>query len=203
MTVVDDRIAMADANTKRLDEWFERLERIPVPEGFRVEIVEGNVHMSPQRDTHWGPMRTSSRAEVISRGTAANDYGPEKTAYALAEVPVHLIADRIRASAVSTSAPRATTTGSRRRSPSETTWISPTPSSASPSSPTTSPATDAPEGYAAASSSRSRGTKRTRGWPPCQPTVNRRSPTRARTRPIVTAAAAETTPPSAKPTRAP
>ncbi|MFI5676597.1 Uma2 family endonuclease [Streptomyces cellulosae] len=32
-------------------------------------------------------------AEVISKGTAQNDYGPKKTAYALAEVPVYLIAD--------------------------------------------------------------------------------------------------------------
>ncbi len=48
---------MADANTKRLDEWFERLERMPVPEGFRVEIVGGNVHMTPQRDTHWEIIR--------------------------------------------------------------------------------------------------------------------------------------------------
>jgi Uma2 family endonuclease len=147
MTVVDDRIAMADANTKRLDEWFERLERMPVPEGFRVEIVGGNVHMTPQRETHWEIIRRIVRAvedrfgmdvkvfsdvridfpghengfcpdvamlsasavkddegrwrhedvefvaEVISRGTAANDYGPKKTAYALAEVPVYLIAD--------------------------------------------------------------------------------------------------------------
>ncbi|MFE9937203.1 Uma2 family endonuclease [Streptomyces hirsutus] len=62
MTVVDDRIAMADANTQRLDEWFERLERMPVPEGFRVEIVGGNVHMTPQRDTHWGIIRRIVRA---------------------------------------------------------------------------------------------------------------------------------------------
>lgn len=49
-----DRIAMADVDTQRLDEWFERLERMPVPEGFRVEIVGGNVFITPQRDTHWG-----------------------------------------------------------------------------------------------------------------------------------------------------
>ncbi|MGB8946201.1 MAG: Uma2 family endonuclease, partial [Streptomyces sp.] len=55
MTALEGRIDMADAdaNTERLDEWFKRLERMPVPEGFRVEIVEGNVHMTPQRDTHW------------------------------------------------------------------------------------------------------------------------------------------------------
>lgn len=149
MTVLEDRIAMADAdaNTQRLDEWFERLERMPVPEGFRVEIVGGNVFMTPQRDTHWEIIRRIVRAiedrfgmdvtvlsdvrmdfpghengfcpdvvklrdsaekdaegrwryedvefvaEVISKGTAANDYGPKKTAYALAEVPVYVIAD--------------------------------------------------------------------------------------------------------------
>lgn len=147
MTVLEDRIAMADANTKRLDEWFERLERMPVPEGFRVEIVGGNVHMTPQRDTHWEIIRRIVRAvedrfgmdvkvlsdvridfpghengfcpdvaklsdaaekddegrwryqdvefiaEVISEGTAANDYGPKKAAYAVAEVPVYVIVD--------------------------------------------------------------------------------------------------------------
>ncbi|MFF4589099.1 Uma2 family endonuclease [Streptomyces sp. NPDC001388] len=147
MTVLEDRITMADANTQRLDEWFERLEHMPVPEGFRVEIVGGNVHMTPQRDTHWeiifqialalrhrfgkgvrvlsdvridfpghengfcpdvAKLRESAEkdgegrwrhedvefvAEVISQGTAANDYGPKKTAYAVAEVPVYLIAD--------------------------------------------------------------------------------------------------------------
>ncbi|WP_405470316.1 Uma2 family endonuclease [Streptomyces anulatus] len=53
MTVVDtDRIDMADISDERtLDMMFEWLE--PVPEGFKVEIVEGTVHMSPQRDTHW------------------------------------------------------------------------------------------------------------------------------------------------------
>ncbi|WP_031478822.1 Uma2 family endonuclease [Streptomyces bicolor] len=149
MTVLEDRIEMADAdaNTKRLDEWFERLERMPVPEGFRVEIVGGNVFMTPQRDTHWVIIRRIVRAledrfgmdvkafsdvridfpghqngfcpdialltdsakkddkghwryqdvefvaEVISEGTAANDYGPKKTAYAVAEVPVYVVAD--------------------------------------------------------------------------------------------------------------
>ncbi len=147
MTVLEDRIAMADVNTQRLDEWFERLERMPVPEGFRVEIVGGNVYMTPQRDTHWGIIRRIVRAiedrfgmdvpvfsdvridfpghenglcpdvavlrasaekddeghwrhedvefvfEVISEGTACNDYGPKKAAYATAEVPLYVIAD--------------------------------------------------------------------------------------------------------------
>jgi Uma2 family endonuclease len=149
MTVLEDRIEMADAdaNTKSLDEWFERLERMPVPEGYRVEIVGGNVHMTPQRDTHWliireflwaladrfgrkvkvfsdvridfpghengfcpdiALLKDSAKkddtghwryqdvefvAEVISQGTAANDYGPKRIAYAEAEVPVYVIAD--------------------------------------------------------------------------------------------------------------
>ncbi|WP_330458458.1 Uma2 family endonuclease [Streptomyces sp. NBC_00820] len=149
MTVLEDRIAMADAdaNTERLDEWFKRLERMPVPEGFRVEIVGGYVYMTPQRETHWGIIRRITRAledrfgmdvkvfsdvridfpgyqngfcpdiamlkdsakkddkghwrhqdvefvaEVVSKGTAPNDYGPKKTAYAVAEVPVYVVAD--------------------------------------------------------------------------------------------------------------
>ncbi|OIK03997.1 Uma2 family endonuclease [Streptomyces monashensis] len=149
MTVLEDRIEMADAdaNTRHLDEWFERLERMPVPEGFRVEIVGGNVHMTPQRDTHWEIIFEFAQAlrnrlgkgvkvfsdvridfpghlngfcpdiavfkeyakkndegrwrhedvvfvaEVISKGTGPNDYGPKKLAYAEAEVPVYVIAD--------------------------------------------------------------------------------------------------------------
>lgn len=136
-------------NTITLDEMFERLEKMPVPEGYKVEIVEGTVFMSPQRDTHWeiildfveqlrakyprkrvksdvridypghlngfatdvtvmaeGAARTEDGrwdcaevefvAEVISRGTAANDYGPKKAAYAEAGVPVYVIADPYR-----------------------------------------------------------------------------------------------------------
>ena len=149
MTVLDDRIAMAESdNMRRLDEMFERLERMPVPEGYKVEIVGGVVYMAPQRDIHWETIleilwaledhfgRRQARilsdvridfpghengfcpdvaklrdgaerddtghwrhqdvefvAEVISQGTAANDYGPKKLAYAAAEVPLYLIAD--------------------------------------------------------------------------------------------------------------
>ncbi|MEU6666493.1 Uma2 family endonuclease [Streptomyces sp. NPDC046727] len=145
MTVLEDRIAMAEYdNESMLDEMFDRLE--PDPEGYKVEIVEGTVYMSPQRDTHWeitldiilqlgskyrrqqlksdvridypgrlngfatdvtlireGAVKTEKGrwrhedvefvAEVISKGTAANDYGPKKAAYATAEVPVYVIAD--------------------------------------------------------------------------------------------------------------
>ncbi|MFI6148241.1 Uma2 family endonuclease [Streptomyces sp. NPDC051109] len=147
MTVVEtDRIEMADISSEQaLDDMFEALE--PVPEGLKVEIVEGTVYMSPQRDTHWEIIRRIVRAledefgmgvkalsdvridfpgrlngfapdvallstdatkddsahwrhedvefvaEVISKGTAANDYGPKKAAYAAAEVPAYLIVD--------------------------------------------------------------------------------------------------------------
>ncbi|MFF7881944.1 Uma2 family endonuclease [Streptomyces sp. NPDC007896] len=145
MTVVEnDRIAMATINEQTLDELFAQMI---VPEGFKAEIVEGAIYMSPQRDVHWetillivemlrdhfkrrakvlsdvrvdfpghlngfcpdvAKLRDGSEkdaegrwryqdvefiAEVISKDTARNDYGPKKTAYALAEVPVYLIAD--------------------------------------------------------------------------------------------------------------
>lgn len=148
MTVLDDRIAMAESdNTRWLDEMFERLEKMPVPEGYKVEIVGGAVCMSPQRNAHWQIIfliikvlmgrfgadvqlvsdvridfpghwnglapdvaklrdgaKTDSKgrwqpadvefiAEVISKDTGHKDYGPKKTAYALAEVPVYLIID--------------------------------------------------------------------------------------------------------------
>ncbi|MEU2128232.1 Uma2 family endonuclease [Streptomyces sp. NPDC018352] len=146
MTVVEtDRIDMADSSDERtLDMMFEWLE--PAPEGFKVEIVEGIIYMSPQRDTHWEvifdiveqlraryprkrlksdvridfPGRLNGFAsdvvalsedaakdsngrwryqdiefvaEVISRDTAANDYGPKKATYATAGVPVYLVVD--------------------------------------------------------------------------------------------------------------
>ncbi|MFJ8054794.1 Uma2 family endonuclease [Streptomyces sp. NPDC096142] len=147
MSVLEDRIAMAQSDNEiTLDELFERIEKMPAPEGYKVEIVEGTVFMSPQRDTHGeiildiveqvrtkyprkrvksdvridypghlngfatdvtamaeGAEKTESGrwrhedvefvAEVISKGTAANDYGLKKAAYALAEIPVHVIAD--------------------------------------------------------------------------------------------------------------
>ncbi|MFG2474046.1 Uma2 family endonuclease [Streptomyces fagopyri] len=146
MTVLEDRIEMADDNRElTLDTLFESVERT-TPEGYKVEIVEGAIFMSPQRDTRWeiiadiyeqlrtkyprkrvksdvridypghlngfatdvtlvaeGATKDSKGlwncqdvefvAEVISKGTAANDYGPKKTAYANAEVPVYLVAD--------------------------------------------------------------------------------------------------------------
>ena len=143
MTVeLTDRIEMA--NSDELDALFDELR---IPEGFKAEIVEGIVHMTPQRDTHWEIIRRIVRvledrfgmdvqvksdvridfpghgnglcpdvaklgdtaekdgagrwrchdvefvAEVISKGTGPNDYGPKLRAYATAGVPVYLIAD--------------------------------------------------------------------------------------------------------------
>ncbi|OEU86240.1 hypothetical protein DB35_15625 [Streptomyces abyssalis] len=147
MTIaLTDRTEMAEHEVPSLDDLFERLERMPVPEGYKTEIVEGTVFMSPQRDTHWeiiaalyDQLRTryprnriksdvrfdfpghlngfapdvvalaedaeknergrwrhedvECVAEVISEDTAPNDYGKKKRAYALADVPVFLIAD--------------------------------------------------------------------------------------------------------------
>ena len=32
---------------------FERLEKMPVPEGIKAEIVGGNIFICSQRDNHW------------------------------------------------------------------------------------------------------------------------------------------------------
>ncbi|MBY8865901.1 MULTISPECIES: Uma2 family endonuclease [Streptomyces] len=147
MTVLADRTVMADqGNELDLDTMFEWLERMHVPEGFKTEIVEGAIFVTPQRDTHWDiiadiydqlrakyprkclksdvrmqypghlngfasdvvalaegsekdenglwrPEDVEFIAEVISKDTAKNDYGPKKTAYAAAGVPVYLIVD--------------------------------------------------------------------------------------------------------------
>ncbi|MER8042054.1 Uma2 family endonuclease [Streptomyces sp. NPDC094032] len=42
---------------------------------------------------HWNHEDVEFIAEVISKGTGMNDYGPKKTAYATAGVPVYLIVD--------------------------------------------------------------------------------------------------------------
>ena len=147
MTVLEDRIEMAESGDElTLDTMFEWLEKMPIPEGYKTEIVGGHIFMAPQRDAHWeiilgiveqlrvkyprkrvksdvridypghlngfasdvtllaeGATRNGDGrwrcedvvfiAEVISRRTAGNDYGPKKDAYAAAGVPVYLIVD--------------------------------------------------------------------------------------------------------------
>ncbi len=54
MTVeMTDRIKMGDAEASALDEELALLERMTIPEGFKAEIVQGAVVVSPQRNTHW------------------------------------------------------------------------------------------------------------------------------------------------------
>jgi hypothetical protein len=54
MTVLEDRIEMAESGDElTLDMMFEWLEKMPVPEGYKAEIVGGHVFMTPQRDTHF------------------------------------------------------------------------------------------------------------------------------------------------------
>ncbi|GGS28880.1 Uma2 family endonuclease [Streptomyces griseoviridis] len=54
MTVLADRIEMAEESVElTLDVLFEWLEKLPVPEGYKAEIVGGHIFMTPQRDTHW------------------------------------------------------------------------------------------------------------------------------------------------------
>ncbi|MFF7554620.1 Uma2 family endonuclease [Streptomyces olivaceus] len=130
---------MDDSGGLTLDTMFEWLEKAPVPEGYKSEIVGGHIFLWPQRDTQWDitmnileqmraayPRRslrsdvrmdcpgrlngfapdvvalardsdtdldTDFVAEVVSKETAGNDYGPKKDAYALAQVPVYLIVD--------------------------------------------------------------------------------------------------------------
>ncbi|WP_328872160.1 Uma2 family endonuclease [Streptomyces sp. NBC_00287] len=147
MIVAEDRIEMAEVSGElTLDVMFEWLEKMPIPEGTKVEIVGGNIFMSPQRHTHfqiifdileqlratyprkrlasdvridfpghlngfasdvaavadrsvkdgkgrWRYQDVEFVAEVISKDTGQNDYGPKKTAYATAEVAVYLVAD--------------------------------------------------------------------------------------------------------------
>ena len=147
MTVLEDRIEMAESGDElTLDVMFEWLEKMPIPEGYKTEIVGGHIFMAPQRDTHfqiifdvleqlrakyarkrlasdvridfpgrlngfacdvvafadrsvkdgrghWRYQDVEFIAEVISKDTAANDYGPKKDTYAAAGVPVYLIVD--------------------------------------------------------------------------------------------------------------
>jgi Uma2 family endonuclease len=148
MTIVElsDGIEMADCVEPSRDEMFERLE-LAFPEGFKIEIVEGGIHVTPQRYGHWdiifkillqlnahfgedaritsdvridfpgdvngfcpdiakmvegaepddegrfSPEDIELLVEVISRGTARNDYGPKMATYARAGVPFYLIID--------------------------------------------------------------------------------------------------------------
>ncbi|TGN73862.1 Uma2 family endonuclease [Streptomyces bauhiniae] len=36
-----------------LDDWFARLEAMPVPEGYKAEIIEGTVQLTSRRESQW------------------------------------------------------------------------------------------------------------------------------------------------------
>lgn len=61
--------------------------------GFAPDVAKLRDGSEKNGEGRWRPEDVEFIAEVISKGTAMNDYGPKKTAYALAEVPVYLIAD--------------------------------------------------------------------------------------------------------------
>ncbi len=178
---------------------------MPVPEGYKGEIVGGNIFMASQRDTHcpghlngfasdvtlmaedaatddkglWRYEDVEFVAEVISRKTGANDYGPKKDACTASTGASRAWASKDEIDLTGTVVGLVLNTDEFPRG-------------------------RRPRYAAGASSSRwSRGTNRTRGCPRCQPTARRRLPTRARTRPIAAAAATATAPPAARPTRAP
>lgn len=61
--------------------------------GFCPDVAKLRDGATKDETGHWRHEDVEFVAEVISKGTAANDYGPKKAAYATAEVPVYLIAD--------------------------------------------------------------------------------------------------------------
>ncbi|QIY71762.1 Uma2 family endonuclease [Streptomyces sp. RLB1-33] len=61
--------------------------------GFCPDVAKLRDGAEQNSANHWLYQDVEFVAEVISKGTAANDYGPKKTAYATAEVPVFLVVD--------------------------------------------------------------------------------------------------------------
>ncbi|MFJ9106441.1 Uma2 family endonuclease [Streptomyces sp. NPDC102283] len=70
--------------------------RIDLPgllNGFARDVAAVTQDASTAADGRWRYQDIEFVAEVISRSTAADDYGSEKATYALAGVPVYLIVD--------------------------------------------------------------------------------------------------------------
>jgi len=61
--------------------------------GFAPDVMKLRDGAKKDDQGRWRHQDVEFVAEVISKGTAVYDYGPKKEAYALAEVPVYLIAD--------------------------------------------------------------------------------------------------------------
>lgn len=56
--------------------------------GFATDVTALSEGAVTTQQGRWRHEDVEFVAEVISKGTAANDYGPKKTAFATAEVPV-------------------------------------------------------------------------------------------------------------------
>ncbi|MEU1330029.1 Uma2 family endonuclease [Streptomyces sp. NPDC005865] len=61
--------------------------------GFCPDVAKLRGTAKKDERGRWRYQDVEFVAEVISRGTGLNDYGPKKAAYAAAEVPVYLVAD--------------------------------------------------------------------------------------------------------------
>lgn len=61
--------------------------------GFATDVTVAAEDAEKNAKGLWLYQDVEFVAEVISRSTGSNGYGPKKTAYAVAEVPVYLIAD--------------------------------------------------------------------------------------------------------------
>lgn len=108
MTVLDDRIAMAESdNTRRLDKMFERLERMPVPEGYKVEIVGG---LSTWHHSGTSTGRPSSRSSGLWKITS--DGGRRESSRTSASTSPATRTDSVQTSPRSKVGRRRTTTAS-------------------------------------------------------------------------------------------
>ncbi|MGV2918155.1 Uma2 family endonuclease [Streptomyces alfalfae] len=61
--------------------------------GFCPDMAKLRDGAKPNEEGRWRHEDVEFVAEVISRGTGLNDYGPKKAAYAEAGVPVYLVVD--------------------------------------------------------------------------------------------------------------
>jgi Uma2 family endonuclease len=50
---IDETVSIDKTPSEELDEMFAAMEAAGTPEGYRSQIVEGQIVMSPQRDVHW------------------------------------------------------------------------------------------------------------------------------------------------------
>lgn len=54
-----------------LDEMFDLVESMNVPEGYHAEIIEGQIVVSPQRETHWSIIMLFTQTLLGVFGTGA------------------------------------------------------------------------------------------------------------------------------------